>query len=87
MDNNGFNMEESQKRLMELLVSRTMKKHGVRKDKVELTEKEKSHLKETIRYLQEQTQLLMEKENHVTEHDVDPATNSYVQKYKDPKKK
>ena len=30
--NQDFNLEESQKRLMELLVSRTLKKHGVNKE-------------------------------------------------------
>lgn len=34
MGNNDFNLDESQKRLMELLVSRTLRKHGFKKEKV-----------------------------------------------------
>ncbi|MGE7602070.1 hypothetical protein ACQKL5_06115 [Peribacillus sp. NPDC097675] len=82
---NEFNLEESQKRLMELLVSRTMRKHGFKKDKVDLTEKERNNLKETVRYLQEQSQILINQDKKITEHDVNPVTNSYQTKYKDSK--
>ncbi|KON68193.1 hypothetical protein ACFY5J_10005 [Peribacillus butanolivorans] len=87
MSNNEFNLEESQKRLMELLVSRTMRKHGFKKDKVDLSEKEKNNLKETIRYLQEQSQILINQEKKITENDVNPVTNSYQTKYRDSKDK
>ena len=71
--NQDFNLEESQKRLMELLVSRTLKKHGVNKGDNSLCEKEKQNLKETIQLLQQQSELLLNAEKHVTERDVDPG--------------
>ncbi|MGE7904030.1 hypothetical protein ACQKNS_06465 [Peribacillus sp. NPDC094092] len=87
MGNNDFNLEESQKRLMELLVSRTMRKHGFKKEKVDLTEREKNNLKETIRYLQEQSLKIINQEKNITEHDVNPVTNSIHNKFKDSKDK
>ncbi|ASS93530.1 MULTISPECIES: hypothetical protein [Peribacillus] len=87
MGNNEFNLEESQKRLMELLVSRTMRKHGFKKENVDLTEKERNNLKETIRYLQEQSQKIINQEKNITEHDVNPVTNSIHNKFTDSKKK
>ncbi|MFD9624674.1 hypothetical protein [Peribacillus muralis] len=85
MGNNEFNLEESQKRLMELLVSRTMRKHGFKKEHVDLTDKERNNLKETIRYLQEQSQILINQEKNITEHDVNPVTNSIHNKFTDSK--
>ncbi|MFE4703814.1 hypothetical protein [Peribacillus simplex] len=87
MGNNEFNLEESQKRLMELLVSRTMRKHGFKKENVDLTEKERNNLKETIRYLQEQSQKIINQEKNITENDVNPVTNSIHNKFTDSKKK
>ncbi|MGE7183240.1 hypothetical protein ACQKKK_04390 [Peribacillus sp. NPDC006672] len=87
MGNNEFNLEESQKRLMELLVSRTMRKHGFKKEKVDLTEKERNNLKETIRYLQEQSQKIINQEKNITEKDVNPITNSIHNKFTDSKDK
>ena len=57
--NQDFNLEEAQKRLMELLVSRTLKKHGVNKGENNLCEKEKQNLREAIQHLQQQTELLL----------------------------
>ena len=65
--NQDFNLEESQKRLMELLVSRTLKKHGVNKGELNLSDKEKQNLKETIQHLQQQSELLINKEKNITE--------------------
>ena len=79
--NQDFNLEESQKRLMELLVSRTLKKHGVNKGENSLSEKEKQNLKETIQLLQQQSELLINAEKKITESDVDPVTNTYVIKH------
>ena len=79
--NQDFNLEESQKRLMELLVSRTLKKHGVNKGENCLSEKEKQNLKETIQLLQQQSELLLNAEKKITESDVDPVTNTYVVKH------
>ena len=79
--NQDFNLEESQKRLMELLVSRTLKKHGVNKGENQLSDKEKQNLKETIQHLQKQSELLINAEKNVTERDVDPVTNTYVVKH------
>ncbi|MEY9865925.1 hypothetical protein ACDZ29_17010 [Peribacillus sp. RS7] len=87
MGNNEFNLEESQKRLMELLVSRTMRKHGFKKGNVDLTEKEKNNLKETVRYLQEQSQKIINQEKNITEHDVNPVTNTIHNKFTDSKDK
>ncbi|MGE7764158.1 hypothetical protein [Peribacillus sp. NPDC096540] len=87
MSNNDFNLEESQKRLMELLVSRTMRKHGFKKEKVDLSEKEKSNLRETVRYLQEQSQKIINQEKNITEKDVNPITNSIHNKLTDSKDK
>ncbi|MFF2455776.1 MULTISPECIES: hypothetical protein [Peribacillus] len=87
MGNNDFNLEESQKRLMELLVSRTMRKYGFKKEKVDLTEREKNNLKETIRHLQEQSQKIINQEKNITEHDVNPVTNSIHNKFTDSKNK
>ncbi|RRN72492.1 hypothetical protein EI200_07915 [Peribacillus simplex] len=87
MGNNEFNLEESQKRLMELLVSRTMRKHGFKKEKVDLTEKERNNLKETIRYLQEQSQKIINQDKNITEKDVNPITNSIHNKFTDSKDK
>ena len=87
MGNNEFNLEESQKRLMELLVSRTMRKHGFKKENVDLTEKERNNLKETVRYLQEQSQKIINQEKNITEHDVNPVTNSIHNKFTDSKDK
>lgn len=80
--NQDFNLEESQKRLMELLVSRTLKKHGVNKGENKLSDKEKQNLRETIQHLQKQSELLINAEKQVTERDVDPVTNTYVEKHK-----
>lgn len=79
--NQDFNLEESQKRLMELLVSRTLKKHGVNTGENKLSEKEKQNLRETIQHLQKQSELLLNAEKHITERDVDPVTNTYVVKH------
>ena len=79
--NQDFNLEESQKRLMELLVGRTLKKHGVNKGENTLSEKEKQNLKETIQLLQQQSELLINAEKKITESDVDPVTNTYVIKH------
>lgn len=87
MGNNEFNLEESQKRLMELLVSRTMRKHGFKKGNIDLTEKEKNNLKETVRYLQEQSQKIINQEKNITEHDVNPVTNTIHNKFTDSKDK
>jgi spore coat protein W len=87
MGNNEFNLEESQKRLLELLVSRTMRKHGFKKGNVDLTEKEKNNLKETVRYLQEQSQKIINQEKNITEHDVNPVTNTIHNKFTDSKDK
>ncbi|MDM5357670.1 hypothetical protein [Peribacillus sp. ACCC06369] len=87
MGNNEFNLEESQKRLMELLVSRTMRKNGFKKGNVDLTEKEKNNLKETVRYLQEQSQKIINQEKNITEHDVNPVTNTIHNKFTDSKDK
>ena len=87
MSNNEFNMDESQKRLMELLVSRTLRKHGVKKDKVDLSDKERSHLKETIQFLQKQSEMLINQEKSITENDVNPVTNSHHTSYSDTKDK
>lgn len=87
MGNNDFNLDESQKRLMELLVSRTLRKHGFKKEKVDLTAKERTNLKETVRYLQEQSLKIINQEKNITEHDVNPVTNSIHNKFTDSKKK
>jgi spore coat protein W len=71
------NFEESQQRLMEVLVSRTLRKYGMKKGATELTEKEKSTLKETVEFLQEQAKQLIQQQNSITEKDVDPVTNVY----------
>ena len=79
--NQEFNLEDSQKRLMELLVSRTLKKYGANKEAVNLSDKEKENLRETIKQLQQQAALLTNKEQHITEKDVDPETNTIVIKH------
>lgn len=79
--NQDFNLEESQKRLMELLVSRTLKKHGVNKGENKLSDREKVNLKETIEHLKQQSELLINAEKNITERDVDPVTNTYVVKH------
>ncbi|MBR8644205.1 hypothetical protein KEH51_04910 [[Brevibacterium] frigoritolerans] len=72
---------------MELLVSRTLRKHGFKKEKVDLTEKERNNLKETVRYLQEQSLKIINQEKNITEHDVNPVTNSIHNKFTDSKNK
>jgi spore coat protein W len=72
-----LNFEESQKRLMEVLVSRTLRKYGMKKGATELSEEEKNTLKETVQFLQEQTKQFIEQQNSITEKDVDPVTNVY----------
>ncbi|PLT33905.1 hypothetical protein [Bacillus sp. V5-8f] len=76
MDHKGSEMEEAQKRMMELLVSRTLRKHGVQKGKANLTEAEKENLRNTIELLRKQVNAFTGKTN-VTEHDVNPETNVY----------
>ncbi|RFU66735.1 hypothetical protein D0466_01090 [Peribacillus glennii] len=76
MDHKGSDMEETQKKMMELLVSRTLRKHGVKKGKANLTEEEKEHLRSTIELLRKQVNEFTGKTN-VTEHDVNPHTNVY----------
>lgn len=70
-------MEESQKELMKLLVSSTLRKHGIKKENVNLTDQEKAQLKKTILHLQEQYKKLSEEHTSITETDVNPATNVY----------
>ncbi|WP_110929121.1 hypothetical protein [Bacillus massiliglaciei] len=77
MDLNGFNLEESQKRLMELLVSRTLRKHGVKTDKLDLSEKEKRNLRETVELLKQQSELIINQKTKITEHDVNPVTKKF----------
>ena len=78
--NQDFNLEETQKRLMELLVSRTLKKYGANKETLDLSDKEKQNLKELVQHLQQQSELIVNKEKNITEHDVNPLTNTYVVK-------
>ncbi|MEH6947567.1 hypothetical protein V7068_10945 [Bacillus sp. JJ634] len=75
--NNDFNLDESQKRLMELLVSRTLNKYGVKRGSQNLSEREKENLKATIQSLQKQADLLINSQKSVTEKDVNPVTNTY----------
>ncbi|MFJ8244394.1 hypothetical protein [Peribacillus asahii] len=75
--NDDFNLDESQKRLMELLVSRTLNKYGVKRGSQNLSEREKENLKATIQSLQKQADLLINSQKSVTENDVNPATNTY----------
>lgn len=77
MDNNQYDMEESQRRLMELMVSRTLKKHGISKGKFNLSEEEREKLKSTIELLQKQSAALLGNRNTITESDVNPRTNLY----------
>ncbi|CAH0344515.1 hypothetical protein [Bacillus sp. CECT 9360] len=77
MNNNEFDMEESQRRLMELMVSRTLKKHGISKGKFNLSEEERDKLRSTIELLQKQSAALMGNRNTITEADVNPGTNMY----------
>jgi spore coat protein W len=83
--NQDFNLEESQKRLMELLVSRTLKKYGVNKGAIGLSEKEKQNLRETVELLKKQSELLINQEKHITESDVDPVTNTYSVQHEEKK--
>ncbi|MFB5282467.1 hypothetical protein [Peribacillus sp. Hz7] len=75
--NDDFNLDESQKRLMELLVSRTLNKYGVKRGSQNLSEREKENLKATIQSLQKQADLLINSQKSVTENDVNPVTNTY----------
>lgn len=83
MDNQGFDMEETQKRMMELLVSRTLRKHGVKKGKADLSENEKEQLKSTIELLRKQVNQFTGKTT-VTEDDVNPITNVYEEEKTEP---
>ncbi|RID83615.1 hypothetical protein D1953_14995 [Peribacillus asahii] len=75
--NDDFNLDESQKRLMELLVSRTLNKYGVKRGSHNLSEREKENLRATIQSLQKQADLLINSQKSVTEKDVNPVTNTY----------
>ncbi|MDQ0217458.1 hypothetical protein ELQ35_07025 [Peribacillus cavernae] len=78
MSDKHFDMEESQRKLMELLVSRTLRKHGVKNGKTsDLSDKEKNNLKSTIDFLQKQSEEFFGKTNKITEDDVNPLTNVY----------
>lgn len=79
MTDNNFDLSETQKKLMELLVSRTLKKHGVKKA-TDLTDREKQSIKEMIQDLQKQSEMLINKQKNITEKDVNPLTNTYEEK-------
>lgn len=72
-----LNLDDSHKKLMELLVSRTLRKYGFKKDSIDLSEKEKKNLKETVELLQKQSQSFINNQNQITEEDVNPITNVY----------
>lgn len=76
MDPNGFGMEETQKKMMQLLVSRTLRKHGVKKGRTDLSEEEKENLRSTIDLLRKQVNQFTGKTS-VTEDDVNPITSVY----------
>ncbi|WP_409304691.1 hypothetical protein [Peribacillus sp. SCS-155] len=59
MTENKFDVDQSHQKLMELLVSRTLRKHGIKKGKATLSNDEKDKLKNTIQYLQMQSQKLL----------------------------
>lgn len=75
--NQDFNLEESQKLLMQLLVSRTLKKHNVNTEELNLSDKEKQNLKDMVQHFQQEFEHLMNKEIKITENDIDPRTNTY----------
>jgi spore coat protein W len=69
MTENKFEMDQSQQKLMELLVSRTMRKHGVKTGRTNLSEKEKEKLKSTLEFLQMQANKVLNNNKQVTEED------------------
>ncbi|KMY49121.1 hypothetical protein [Peribacillus loiseleuriae] len=77
MSEKELHLDDSHQKLMELLVSRTLRKHGFKKDSIDLTEREKKNLKETVELLQKQSQSFIDKQNNITEQDVNPITNVY----------
>ena len=77
MSEKELNLGDSHKKLMELLVSRTLRKNGFKKESIDLSEREKKNLKETIELLQKQSQSFIDKQNNITEQDVNPITNVY----------
>ena len=77
MSDHDLNMEETQRHLMHLLVSKTLKKHGIKKGEVKLSDTEKEHLRQTISYLQAQYRTLIQQKVNITEEDVNPVTNVY----------
>jgi spore coat protein W len=77
VSNHEFDMEESHRRLMELMVSRTLKKHGIKSGKSNLSDNEKEKLKSTIQFLQKQSSELLGKSNTITEDDVNQTTKMY----------
>lgn len=77
MSEKELHLDDSHKKLMELLVSRTLRKHGFKKESIDLTEREKKNLKETIELLQKQSESFIGNQNNITEQDVNPNTNVY----------
>ncbi|MGE8079482.1 hypothetical protein [Peribacillus loiseleuriae] len=77
MSEKELHLDDSHQKLMELLVSRTLRKHGFKKDSIDLTEREKKNLKETVELLQKQSQSFIDQQNNITEQDVNPITNVY----------
>ncbi|MFJ7976125.1 hypothetical protein JNUCC23_06905 [Peribacillus sp. JNUCC 23] len=77
MSEKELNLGDSHKKLMELLVSRTLRKNGFNKESIDLSEREKKNLKETIELLQKQSQSFIDQQNNITEQDVNPITNVY----------
>lgn len=69
------NLQDSQQRLMNMLVRNILNKNGVQANTRNLTNSQKQELRNTIRRLQQQTQqFLNNMQTNVTENDANPET-------------
>ncbi|BBW97058.1 hypothetical protein MKY25_13735 [Geobacillus sp. FSL W8-0032] len=77
----SFSPDLPQRQLLQLLVEKTLKKHGVTAKQVQLTAEEKEQIRQMVQQLQAQVQQYLESlEQRVTEHDVDPNTHTPTKK-------
>ncbi|WP_099354174.1 hypothetical protein [Fredinandcohnia onubensis] len=70
------NLQESQQKLMEILVKNVFRKHGIKPKSNTLTSQQRQEIRNTMQKLQKQTQHFLENaQKNVTENDVNTQTH------------
>jgi len=73
---NDFNFQESYKKFAEMLVDKTLKKHGITLESTNISTKERQTILETVQQLQEQAQRFLDR---VSGESTSSPTNTSVE--------